>query len=113
MRRQIAYALNKGKAIIISTHQVRDMENLLDSIIILHQGRILFDHPLEEITSKLAFKIVLSLSEYENILYHDELPGGHAVLVRNNDDEETKIDLEFLFNAVLNEKDKIKSLFQD
>lgn len=54
-RRLLAANLSEQKTIMISTHQVRDLENLLDSVVILDTGKIIFNHTLRDVASKLAF----------------------------------------------------------
>jgi ABC-2 type transport system ATP-binding protein len=56
-RRQLARAGNEDQVILISTHQVRDMENLIDPIIILDEGKIIFQQPLQEASRRLSVKM--------------------------------------------------------
>jgi len=46
-RKLIAGALDDERCILISTHQVKDLENLIDRVIILDDGKILFHEPVE------------------------------------------------------------------
>ncbi|MFN8258501.1 MAG: ABC transporter ATP-binding protein [Bacteroidales bacterium] len=98
-RKIMASAMDDERSIIISTHQVRDLSSLLDHIIILEDGKAIFDHSTADISSKLAFIQTRDLSGLE-VLFSEETLGGYAVMCRKNS-EETRIDLELLFNGVV------------
>ncbi|MGM0573810.1 MAG: ATP-binding cassette domain-containing protein, partial [Bacteroidota bacterium] len=55
-RRVIAASLNEEQSVVISTHQVRDLESLIDPVIIIDEGRIIFQQSLEAISSSLLFE---------------------------------------------------------
>ena len=99
----------EGKTIIISTHQVKDVENLIDPIVILSHNAVLLDASVQRITEKLYFEY--GGSEREDALYSELMPGGYMNVVPNNAGEESQINIEALFNAVLRNKERIKALF--
>jgi ABC-2 type transport system ATP-binding protein len=99
-RRLLARAGGTDQCILVSTHQVRDMENLIDPIIILDEGRIIFNQPLREAGTRLRTAIESVEPADEGALYAEKTLGGWAVMRRNDAAEETHIDLEILFNAV-------------
>jgi len=103
-RRLLARGGGADQCILVSTHQVRDMENLIDPIIILDEGRIIFNQPLREAGTRLRTVV-------EAALYTEKTLGGWAVLRRNVDGEETHIDMEILFNAVTT-GGAVRALFQ-
>lgn len=47
-RKVVVTGMSDQKTILISTHQVHDVEKLLDHVIILDQSQVLYDAPLEE-----------------------------------------------------------------
>ena len=98
-RRVIAGAIDDNKCIIICTHQVKDMESLIDRITIIDEGRILFDQTVDQITSRLSFKISFDSMEVKEALYREESLKGSAIITANKEDEEGKIDLEMLYKA--------------
>ena len=59
-RRVLASALADDRIIIISTHQVRDMENLIDDIIILEDGKIVFNQYTHDISCISPFRLTMS-----------------------------------------------------
>jgi ABC-2 type transport system ATP-binding protein len=56
-RRIVASAMTEDRTFIISTHQVRDMENLIDPIIILHNGQVVFNSTLEHVCNTFTFTL--------------------------------------------------------
>ncbi len=56
-RRTVASAMTENRTFIISTHQVRDMENLIDPIIILHNGRVVFHNSLEAVSAQYTSRL--------------------------------------------------------
>ncbi|MBR3784296.1 MAG: ABC transporter ATP-binding protein [Bacteroidales bacterium] len=95
--------------IIISTHQVKDVENLIDPIVILSHNAVLLDAPVQKITEKLFFEY--GGEKRDDALYSELLPGGYMNVVANERGEESQLNIEALFNAVLRNKERIKELF--
>jgi ABC-2 type transport system ATP-binding protein len=111
-RKVIAGAIDENKCIIISTHQVKDMESLIDRITIIDEGRILFDQTTDRIISKLSFKISFDSAEIKHALYKEESLKGNAIITANTGDEEGKLDLEMLYKAIVTNGDAVRSVFQ-
>lgn len=112
-RKVIAGAIDEHKCIIICTHQVKDMESLIDRITVIDEGRILFDQTVDRITSRLSFKISFDSEETRKALYREESLKGNAIIAVNEDDDEGKLDLEMLYKAIVTNGDKIRSIFND
>lgn len=112
-RKIVANAINEDRSFIISTHQVRDMENLIDPIIILDEGKIVFFQDYEQITKKLAFTRQSQLPDSDSLVYSESTLGGHTVVKANTGSEETNMNLETLFNAVVSNTAKINEIFKN
>lgn len=97
--------------IVISTHQVRDLENIIDPIIIIDRQDVLLNASVEEITSKLYFDYGTQL--HPESLYSEQLPGGFIQVYPNTTGEDSKINVEALFNAVHKNKELIKGMFSN
>ena len=110
-RRIMASIANEDKCIIISTHQVRDLESLIDHLLIVHNNRILLDENVGSITQKLCFKTVQTVSNDQGILYSESSLRGHNILLPNVDDEDSQLDMELLFNGVQHCPEKINQIF--
>ena len=110
-RSAISKYTSDDSTIIISTHQVRDLENIIDPIIILDKQDVLVNASLEKIASKLTFDYGTTI--HPESLYSEQLPGGFIQVLPNTDGQETKVNIEALFNAVHKHKDLIKNLLNE
>ncbi len=110
-RKLLAGAGQEERIILISTHQVRDMENLIDPIIILDEGQIIFQQPMYEVTRCLRVEMQMEQPSGDGVLYSEKALGGYVVVRRNQSGEETQLDLETLFNTVIANRDRIGQLF--
>ena len=108
-RKIMAAALTDDRCIIISTHQVRDLDNLIDTVIMLDESKVALKASVEEITHKLCFKRLKELDE--TVIYSEPSLSGYNAVVPNYHDEDSKLDIELLFNAMLAEKSKLKTVF--
>ena len=110
-RRMVASAVDESRCLIISTHQVRDLDSLIDSIMIMDEHEIVFNEPNENITKKLLFKVVDHNETDESVIYSEESMRGLYQVRENTTGEESKLDIELLFNAVFTDKKRIMNLF--
>jgi ABC-2 type transport system ATP-binding protein len=92
--------------VIISTHQVRDVENLIDRVVMLEKGRVIMQKNIYDISSKLHFTTTVS-ADGENILYREMVPGGYKVITPQTEGS-SSVDIELLFNAISNDTEKMK-----
>ena len=98
-RKIISSALTDDRCIIISTHQVRDLDSLIDTVIVLHDKKIILNSSLDDIGEKLIFS-PLSKANKEGIIYHEENTIGNNTLSTNINEQYNKVDMELLFNAI-------------
>ena len=97
--------------IIISTHQVKDVENLIDPIVILDHDEVLLNATFEEISQRLYFEYGAEKSD--EALYSEMMPGGYINVLPNAFNMESKVNVEALFNAVRCNKKKIREIFEN
>ena len=97
-RRLVASLIDDNQTVIISTHQVSDLESLIDTVLILDQRQILLNKTLNEIGEKLYFGPLLP---EEKALYSEPTPQGTIGVTAREDKEETAVSLELLFNAAI------------
>jgi ABC-2 type transport system ATP-binding protein len=112
-RKVIAGAVTDEKCIIISTHQVKDLESLIDRITIIDEGRILFDQTIDTINRQIQFKISFDQEEVRGALYNEPSLQGNAVVCANYEGEDSKPDLELLYKAVITNGDAVRSVFNN
>ena len=108
-RKAITKYTREDSIIRISTHQVRDLENIIDPIIILDRQDVLLNATLEEISQKLYFDY--SSERMEDALYSEMVPGGNIQVCLNQTGEDSKVNIEALFNTVHLHKELIKGIF--
>jgi len=129
-RRVIASNMTDERTIIIATHQVHDVEQLLDHVLILGvqgvqralgvqgvQGvqdnslaphsQLRFDATVSRLTQEYSF--TLAPQPTADALYTERTAQGYACIApRHPDDEETPLNLELLYSAVQNGKIEMK-----
>jgi ABC-2 type transport system ATP-binding protein len=100
-RRLVAESLTERQIFVISTHQVRDVESLIDPIVILHEGRVLFDRAMSEIASRvrMSYSAVRPGENEEGFLYCEPSTRGYCTLWKGAGGG--RVDLEVFFNAVI------------
>ncbi|MCE1196309.1 ABC transporter ATP-binding protein [bacterium] len=112
-RRALAKSAGEESIILVSTHQVRDLERLIDPALIVHGGKVLFSLGAEEISGKLGAARLSELGE--GVVYAERDSVGYSALVdraRFNAGEGTgswggrqaevqAADLELVFNAAI------------
>jgi ABC-2 type transport system ATP-binding protein len=113
-RRLIAEALTDEQIFIISTHQVRDVEALIDPIVILHEGTVLFNQTLAQVTShiRISHSTTRPDSHAEGLLYCEPTVGGFSAVWKDENATDGQVDLEVLFKSVITSPETISSLFE-
>lgn len=100
-RRVMANNMTDERTLIISTHQVHDVESLLDHILILSQSQLLLDASVGDICDRYSFEYRAPGSNSDDVLYSEPSVQGNAVICQRQEDmNETPLNLELLFNAV-------------
>ena len=108
-RKAVTKYTREDSVILISTHQVRDLENIIDPIIILDKQDVLLNATIEEISEKLFFDY--STERIDDALYSEMIPGGNIQVCLNQSGEDSKVNIEALFNTVHQHKELIKGIF--
>lgn len=108
-RKAVSKFTSDDSTLLISTHQARDLEAIIDPIIILDRRDVLLNASLDEIAEKLYFDYSSDVDP--EALYQEMVPGGNIQVVRNTTGAESKVNIEALFNAVLLHKNEIKEMF--
>jgi ABC-2 type transport system ATP-binding protein len=111
-RKLISSVFNEDRMIFISTHQIRDLDNLIDRVIIVDKGELLLNTSITGIAEKLCFKTVTELADTDTLLYSEESLKGFAVVTENSGSEDSKVNLEHLFNAITENPAKAKVIFK-
>ncbi len=107
-RKLVTTGMSDDKLMLISTHQVRDISDILDHVVIIDQSHVLLNTGMADVTSRIAFR---PLREGDQPIFVLQSPFGPLGAVPARDGEETKVDLEMLFNATLQNPAAINQLF--
>ena len=110
-RRLIASNMTDEKTIIISTHQVRDIDSLLDHIVIIDQSSVLLNASNADICRRLLFTELPMSEPTDGALFVQPSVAGNSAILLNEYDEESRMNLELLFNGVLAEREKLAQVF--
>lgn len=112
-RKVIASYFNDDRIFIISTHQVRDLDNILDTLIVIENGEVIFNQTTEEIQNTLTFQKVKNIEETDNILFTEKEFGGFSILTKSKGIGVTKVDIELLYKAINSDKETINNAFNN
>lgn len=114
-RRLVSSFVGEERTVVISTHQVRDLESLIDAVVILDGRQVLLNSSLEEISNHLFFRLVdpqeKETEADKHILYTETTPAGRMGVGVNQTGEITPVSLELLFNTAISNKQEIKKIF--
>ena len=110
-RRLVASEMSDNRTIVISTHQVRDIDNCIEHVVIIDHSKVLLDESVASITSKLQFVENATAAEAKSAIYSQPSVTGYSIVAPSNGGDETEINLETLFNATLGNRDKITEIF--
>ena len=75
---------------------------MVDKIVVIDEGAIIYNENVDEITRKLYFETVTSIQANDHVLYSEKCPLGYRIVKPAINTTESGIDLELLFNAIIN-----------
>ena len=110
-RKFMTSGMTDNKTIVISTHQIRDIDKMLDSVMIMDESRVLLNESTVHICEKLCFKESDDRSLIDKALFAVPSLHGNSLLLLNEHNEDSDINIELLFNAILAQPQKIANLF--
>ena len=110
-RRLVAREMSDNRTIVISTHQVRDIDRCIEHVVIIDNSKVLLDESVARITSKLQFVENGTAADTQSAIYSQPSVMGYSIVGPNNGGDETEVNLETLFNATLGNSDKISEIF--
>lgn len=109
-RSLVAQLMTDERTIIISTHQVRDLEQLLDHILIMNQRRVLVDATVNHIQDRITFERNVTAEQASSALSKLPSPGGFDAMFVNTQGAVTDINLELLFDYALSNPEAVQQL---
>ena len=112
-RKVIASGMTEEKSVVVSTHQVRDIDRLLDQVVVIDGNEVLLNRSVVDITDKLLFAEQGMNEPTDDVLFVQPSVHGNSVIWPNLAGEESPLNLELLFNALLTEREKIQAIFNE
>ena len=111
-RRLVAEALAEDRIFVIATHQVRDVEALVDRVLVLHDGKVLFHGSVSGLSSNIRISVGTHRPDDggQGLLYAEPTVGGYASVWRDANAGDGHLDLEMLFKAVIARPDAFAAL---
>lgn len=110
-RKLVASTLGDNQTIIMATHQVRDLANLMDRIIIEHKGKILINEPIDLIAEKLSFGLTAEQITNGDLLFKSDGFNQNETVSVNRTHQQGLVDIELLFNAAIAQPTEISKIF--
>ena len=108
-RKLVSTCMTDDRMMLISTHQVRDISDILDHVVIIDQSKVLLNASMGNVMSHLAFR---PLRDGDQPIFVQQSPyGTMAAVAVKPGEEETAVDMEMLFNATLHAPETISQLF--
>ncbi len=112
-RKVMATGMNDEKTVVISTHQVRDVDRILDHIIVIDEAELLLNQSVSKVMEKLFFAEQEVNAPANEALYMQPSVYGNSVILPNATGEDSVLNLEILFNALFEAREKIQRLFNE
>lgn len=109
----VAGGMSDERSIVISTHQVHDIDRLLDHVVIMDDSKVVFNRGIDEISERLKFFITDSPEVIRNAFISKPSIGGVAVVTANDDGVETDVDMELLFNLATSNPGLLEYVFRN
>lgn len=112
-RRFIAESMSDERIFIISTHQVRDVGQILDHLLIINNNTVLLDRSVGDVQDKLKFADTTDPAVIESAIFSQKIFGGASVILPNTDGEDSELNLELLFEFAVTNPEMVKKIFTD
>lgn len=109
----VAGGMSDDRTIVISTHQIHDIDRLLDHVVIMDDSKVVFNRGMDEISERLKFVITDSAEVIRNAFISKPSIGGVAVVTANDDGMETDVDMEMLFNLATSNPGLLEYVFRN
>lgn len=110
-RKILVQEMNDERGVIISTHQVLDVEHLLDRLLVIDQGQMLLQKTVAEVCRTVSFVRTADPELLRRAIYQMPSLQGVSALLPNENGTEGDLDLELLFNALMDKREEVTALF--
>ncbi len=112
-RKLVSQAITDENSILISTHQIKDVEYLVDRVLILNEGNVLLDESMDTISRKLHFGFTSDLVNDIPFLFSEESLRGYNYITAGDGTSESKVDIELLYKAVMHHPVQLSQIIKN
>jgi ABC-2 type transport system ATP-binding protein len=98
-RKILASALSEERCMVISTHQVRDLESLIDTVVVVHNRESVLNQEIDHLSEQLTFATG-EAAEAPGAFHTGMSVRGPVAIRPNETGTYSRVDLELLFNAL-------------
>ncbi len=103
-RKILVSSVSDEQLVIISTHQVKDIDTIIDTVVVIDEGKFIYNKNTDAIAQELYFGIVPTFTDKDAVIYSEKCTSGYRIIQPLESQNESTIDLELLFNAIINHK---------
>ena len=100
-RKVMVSSVTDEQLVLISTHQVKDIDTIIDKVVVVDNGATIYEDDIAEVGRKYLFETVQSIDGVKDVIYQEKSPMGYRVIRPSGNNDETVIDMELLFNAII------------
>ena len=111
-RKFMASGMSDDRVVVISTHQVKDIDKIIDHVMILDENEMPLNASVSEVTRRLIFVESRNRELAQSAIYAQNSLGGCCMVLENTEGEDSELNLETLFNVTLENRELIKKLFR-
>lgn len=109
-RKFVANEMNEDRTFIISTHQVRDVGQILDHVLIMNNSSVLVNSSVNKIQERLKFTTSPSDSLIQKAYFREDMPGGAKIILNAAEYGESEIDYEMFFEFAVTDPERLRNL---
>lgn len=107
-RQIISKYITENRGIVISTHQITDIQNLIENLVVIDNGNVLLNKSIEEISRLYTFKQTNDKAVGEQThLYKEDFGLGYRAILNNESGQEGSVDVELLFNGLVSKQSQL------
>lgn len=100
----------RERVVLISTHQAHDLENIIDNIWFIENGKVLLSAPIGEINQALRMGVNDTLTA-DGVIYHEKIGQQYFWVAKNQSSVSTDINVELLYKALsINPADIVEAI---
>jgi ABC-2 type transport system ATP-binding protein len=113
-RRLMARSVEPQQTVIISTHQVRDLEQIIDRVLMVDQGEFVCNQSVAELSNLFSFGVVTEHNASKALYTEQSIIGNVGVFDRTrfDEDEEGDFSMELFFNAMIAAREGMQAILR-